>query len=69
MNPVDALLTGAQAARAIGVSRGLINQWRIRGHLEQQPDGRYKYGDVLRADLKVSKSGKSYRGPRLAAAA
>ncbi len=64
-NP-DALLTGAQAARAVGVSRQLINAWREKGWLTQQSDGKYRYADVVEIERRTRRSVHSSRKLRLA---
>lgn len=57
----DTLLTGAQAAHLVGVSRQLIRYWHDRGHLEQV-DGRYRYQDVLEVESRMRHSRYSSRG-------
>lgn len=59
-NP-DTLLTGAQAAHLVGVSRQLIQYWHDRGHLEQI-DGRYRYEDVLDVEARMRHNKFSSRG-------
>lgn len=55
---LDARITGSQAARLIGVSRQLINDWWKRGRLAKGDDGRYRYGDILEADRKARRCDK-----------
>lgn len=61
----DALVTGAQAARAIGVSRHLIGMWKLAGKLvPRKHRGRsplYRLGDVIDADIAARSSGYSHR--------
>lgn len=54
---LDARLTGAQAARWIGVSRQCIYQWVSRGHLTAGTDGLYRLGDVLNAEKLTRSNG------------
>jgi len=69
----DALVTGAQAARAIGVSRHLIGMWKLTGKLA--PAGRrgnsplYRLRDVHDVDIAARESGHSHRKRRQRAAA
>lgn len=64
----DAMLTGAQAARAVGVSKQLVNNWRARGLLKQT-DGRYRYGDVVDVERRTRRSTRSSRRTARTAAA
>ena len=43
---LDTLLTPSQAARALGISRQLFNDWRRRGRITANADGLYVYRDV-----------------------
>lgn len=61
-NNLDARLTGAQAALAVGVSRQLFNYWRDSGKLLRGPDGRYRYGDALAVEKATRRSALSSRG-------
>lgn len=62
---LDALLTGAQAARAAGVSRANICHWRNTGRLTLRGwRGRsplYRFGDVLDVERDTRRSRKSPR--------
>jgi hypothetical protein len=58
---LNSLLTGAEAARAVDVSKQLINYWRRNGHLERQPCGRYRLGDVLKTEQAMRSSVQSHR--------
>ena len=65
---MDALITGAQAARLAGVTRAAVCIWRNRGRLEvRRTRGRsplYRLGDVLDVERETRQSGKANRGPR-----
>ena len=65
---LDALLTGAQAAKVAGVSRQLVNYWRTTGKLRQQPCGRYRLGDVLATEAATRNSVQSHRTRQLSSA-
>lgn len=65
---LDALLTPSEAARAAGVSKQLLNYWRTRGHLQQQPCGRYRLGDVLNTEARMRNSVQSHRTRQLTSA-
>ena len=44
----DAMVTPAQAARALGISRQLVRDWYLRGRLTRDEDtGKVRFGDVL----------------------
>lgn len=58
---VNARLTGSQAAEVVGVSKQLINYWRISGRLKRGDDRRYRYGDVLAVERDTRRSGYSHR--------
>jgi hypothetical protein len=63
---LDALLTGAQAARAVGVYRQLIRRWAQLGRLTAAAKGPrgeplYRYRDVLRAEQATRRSKQSHR--------
>jgi len=63
---LDALLSGAQAARAVGVYRQLIRRWVQLGHLTpaaRGPKGEplYRYRDVLAAERVTRRSPQSRR--------
>jgi hypothetical protein len=61
----DALVTGAQAARAVGVTRQVIGMWKLAGKLKPQKQrGRsplYRLGDVIDVDIAARNSGYSHR--------
>lgn len=69
----EALLTGAEAARAVGVTRHLIGMWKRDGKLI--PKARrggsplYRLGDVIDVDIAVRESGYSHRKRRQTVAA
>jgi len=65
---LDALLTGAQAAKAAGVSKQLLNYWRTSGKLDRQPCGRYRLGDVLTTEAAMRNSSQSRRARQLSPA-
>jgi hypothetical protein len=62
VNP-DALLTGAQAARLVGVSKQLVRRWRQLGHLEPVAEHppRYRVRDVWKAERATRRSPHSHR--------
>lgn len=62
----EARLTGAQAARLLGVTRQAVYMWRGRGHLAADNDGLYRLGDVLAANGRMRRTPQSHR--RLVAA-
>lgn len=68
----DVLIPGHLAAERVGVSRQLINYWRISGQLPVATwrDGRplYRLGDVLAAERATRRSRFSSRNPARAAA-
>lgn len=70
---LDALLTGAQAARVIGTDPQRIYSWVSRGNLEPAvgddvPAGkkRYRYRDVLAADAATREAVRENGGRRRA---
>lgn len=69
---LDALITGAQAARLANVTRANVCAWVTAGKLTaKRHRGRsplYRLGDVLAVERETRQSGKSHRGPRTAAA-
>lgn len=60
---LDALLTGTQAARLVGVSKQLVRKWRVLGHLEPvEPDPPlFRVRDVLTAERQTRRSPQSRR--------
>lgn len=70
MLDLDALITGAQAARLAGCHRANICLWRNQGRLTvRDRRGRsalYRLGDVLEVERETRRSGKANRGPRAA---
>lgn len=61
----EALVTGAQAARALGVTRHLVGMWKLAGKIEPKKlNGRsplYRFGDVIDANAEALASGYSHR--------
>lgn len=61
----ETLVTGAEAARVLGVTRYLVGMWKRDGKLT--PKGRrgrsplYRLGDVIDVDIAVRESGYSHR--------
>ncbi len=62
---LDARLPANLAALSVGVSPQVFNYWRRTGKVSPGEDGRYRYGDVLKAESKARRSPKSHRKPRL----
>ena len=66
MSSLDDILTTAQAAEHVNVSRNLIDYWRTTGRLK--PAGRYgrswlyRRGDVADTELAMRDSSQSRRG-------
>lgn len=58
---LDALLTGAEAAKVAGVSKQLVNYWRISGKLARTACGRYRLGDVLTVEAQTRRTPQSHR--------
>jgi predicted site-specific integrase-resolvase len=55
---LDTLVTQAQAARLVGVSRQLVRRWVELGHLALT-DGRARAGDVLAVEARMrARSGR-----------
>lgn len=65
LNP-DARLTASQAALLAGVTKQLVNYWRVKGHLKPQADGRYRVADVLSVEAKMRKAPQSTRNTSMA---
>lgn len=61
---LDARLRPADAARAVGVSKQLINAWRTRGWVKPDDLGRYRLGDVLQVERQKRRSPFSTRNVR-----
>lgn len=57
----DALLTGAQIAARLGLSRQLVYAWWKTGKLHRHPGGRYRLGDALAVERATRRSGYSHR--------
>lgn len=49
----DAWLTPSQAARRIGISRQLFNDWRRRGRIKPNEDGLYLHSEVVDLELET----------------
>ncbi len=60
---LDARLTAQLAALAAGVTKQTFNYWRTSGKVTPGDDGMYRYGDVLKAESRTRRSGKSHRKP------
>lgn len=63
---LDVLLTGAEAARHVGVSRQLVRRWVQLGHLAPHTvtdRPLYRLGDVLEAERRTRSSRRSARCP------
>jgi hypothetical protein len=60
---LDARLTRAQAAAWIKVQPATLGMWVVRGHLTRGEDGRYRLGDVLRAE-QATRYSPNNRGQR-----
>lgn len=62
---VDALVTGAEAARLVGVTRHLVGMWKRAGKLTPKDRrGRsplYRLGDVLQVERDTRRSRHSHR--------
>lgn len=61
----EAMVTAAQAARALGVTRHLVGMWKLAGKIEPKKcKGRsplYRFGDVIEANAEALASGYSHR--------
>ncbi len=61
----EALVTAAQAARALGVTRHVVGMWKVNGKIEpRKHKGRsplYRFGDVIDANAEALASGYSHR--------
>lgn len=66
---LNARLRPAQAARAIGVSKQLVNWWRSTGKLSPDAQGCYRWGDVLAVERDTRRSMRSSRRVPAASAA
>jgi hypothetical protein len=69
----DVMLTQAEAAKAIGVSRQLVRDWCLRKKERITTDGhgRYRYGDLLKIESEARNCGRRgvyRRKPQLIAA-
>lgn len=69
MDNREARLTGAQAARAVGVSRQLVRYWHEHCGLEKGDDDLYRLGDVIDMEKAKRRHSQSRRGVQLATAA
>lgn len=58
---LDARLRPADAARAAGVTKQLLNWWKRAGKVEPGTDGRYRLGDVLTVERQTRRSPFSHR--------
>jgi hypothetical protein len=57
----DARLTGAEAARLLGLTRQAVYMWRQRDQLAAGDDGLYRLGDVLAVNGSMRRSPNSRR--------
>lgn len=55
----DAMVTPAQAARALGISRQLVRDWYSRGRLDRTDEGLVRYGDVLELEWETRNCGRA----------
>lgn len=58
---LNARLTRKQAARLIGLPGATVGMWKARGLLDTDPDGMYRWGDVLAAERQTRRSPNSRR--------
>ncbi|GAA0738670.1 hypothetical protein Drose_04285 [Dactylosporangium roseum] len=69
---LEADVTAAQAARALGISRQVVAMWKANGKIKPvRRKGRsplYRFGDVIDANADALSSGHSHRSPRPVAA-
>lgn len=60
----NALVTGAQAARRLGLSRNAVHKWYYEGRLQRTEDGLYRYRDVQELERDMRATGMAHRGTR-----
>lgn len=65
----NALVTGAQAARRLGLSRNAVHKWYYEGRLQRTDDGLYRYRDVQKLERDMRATGMAHRGARTPVAA
>lgn len=65
----DQYVTGAWAARRLGLSRNAVHKWYYEGRLTRTADGLYDYREVQAVEKAMRATGAVHRGPRVAIAA
>lgn len=65
----DSLVTGAQAARRLGLSRNAVHKWYYEGRLQRTGDGLYSYREVQELEKAMRATGMVHRRTRVLAAA
>lgn len=65
----NALVTGAQAARRLGLSRNAVHKWYYEGRIQRTQDRLYRYRDVQRLEREMRATGMAHRGARAQIAA
>lgn len=65
----DQYVTGAWAARRLGLSRNAVHKWYYEGRLTRNADGLYSYREVQELELKMRPTGMVHRGARALVAA
>jgi hypothetical protein len=65
----DQYVTGAWAARRLGLSRNAVHKWYYEGRLGRREDGLYNYREVQELEKAMRPTGAVHRGPRVLAAA
>lgn len=65
----DSHVTGAQAARRLGLSRNAVHKWYYEGRIQRTEDGLYSYREVQELELKMRPTGMAHRGARVLVAA
>lgn len=65
----DSLVTGAQAARRLGLSRNAVHKWYYEGRLQRTEDGLYSYREVQQVEKDMRATGMVHRGTRTLVAA
>jgi predicted site-specific integrase-resolvase len=65
----ESLVTGAQAARRLGLSRNAVHKWYYEGRLKRTEDGLYRYREVQTLEKAMRATGMVHRGARVLVAA